>query len=120
MPKREALYERVEARTRTMLERGWLEEVRGLLGSGLKEDAKPWDFIGYRELRAALNGEMSLEEAAQATQQATRRYAKRQMTWFRREKSVEWLEGFGDEERIRVEVLARLREGLSKAGSRGR
>ena len=120
MPKREVLYERVEARTRTMLERGWLEEVRGLLGSGFEEDAKPWDFIGYRELRAALNGEMLLEEAEQATQQATRRYAKRQMTWFRREKGVEWLEGFGDEEQIRVEALARLREGLSKAGSRGR
>ena len=103
-----------------MLGRGWLEEVRGLLASGLKEDAKPWDFIGYRELRAALKGEMLLEEAEQATQQATRRYAKRQMTWFRREKGVEWLEGFGDEERIRVEALAKLREGLSKAGSRGR
>jgi tRNA dimethylallyltransferase len=117
-PKREALYERVRARTRTMLERGWLAEVRGLVGSGLQQDAKPWDFIGYRELRAAFEGEVPLEEAQHQIEQATRRYAKRQMTWFRREKGVAWLEGFGDEEQIRVEALSRIREGLSKAGSR--
>lgn len=115
MPRREALYERVLARTKAMLERGWLEEVRGLSEKGLKEDAKPWDFIGYRELRAVLKGEMSLEEARQAVQQATRRYAKRQMTWFRREKGVEWLEGFGDEEEIRRKALAKIREKLGNA-----
>ena len=62
---------------------------------------------------------MSLEEAQQATEQATRRYAKRQLTWFRRETGVMWLEGFGDDEQIRVEALEKIREGLSKAGSRG-
>jgi tRNA dimethylallyltransferase len=113
-PQREALYERVHGRTRAMLERGWLEEVGGLVGSRLQEDAKPWDFIGYRELRAVLKGEISLDEARQATQQATRRYAKRQMTWFRREKGVEWLEGFGDQEQIRAEALAKIRAGLGR------
>ena len=73
-PKREALYDRVHARTRTMLGRGWLEEVRGLVDSGLAQDAKPWDFIGYRELRAALQGEVRLEEAQQEIAQATRQY----------------------------------------------
>jgi tRNA dimethylallyltransferase len=59
-----------------------------------------------------LKDEALLEEARQAIQQATRRYAKRQMTWFRREKGVEWLEGFGDEEAIRMQALAKIREGL--------
>ena len=116
MPKREALYQRVHRRTEAMLERGWLGEVQGLAGSGLKEDAKPWDFIGYRELRAVLKGQALFEEAREAIQQATRRYAKRQMTWFRREKGVEWVEGFGDEEQIRVKVLAKIREGLGGLG----
>jgi tRNA dimethylallyltransferase len=96
-PEREALYERVHARTDAMLERGWEEEVRRLVDSGLPEDAKPFEFIGYRELRAVLRKEMTLQDAKAAIQQATRRYAKRQMTWFRRESGVRWLKGFGDE-----------------------
>ena len=112
MPAREALYERVHARTEAMLARGWLEEVRGLAESGLSENAKPFDFIGYRELRAVARGDMALEEARDAIQQATRHYAKRQMTWFRREAGVEWLAGFGDEERIQKEALARIQARL--------
>lgn len=105
MPAREALYERVHSRTDSMLARGWLEEVRTLLAKGIPDDAKAFDFIGYRELRKVLNGEMDLEAARTAIQQATRRYAKRQMTWFRREQGVHWLEGFGHEERIQSEAL---------------
>lgn len=104
MPPREALYQRVHARTEAMLARGWLDEVRGLVDNGVPESAKAFDFIGYRELRKVLRGEMSLEEARAAIQQATRRYAKRQMTWFRREKGVHWLTGFGDEPKIQEEV----------------
>jgi tRNA dimethylallyltransferase len=104
-PEREALYERVRARTNAMLERGWEEEVRRLLVSGLPEDAKPFEFIGYRELRSVLRGEMTLESAKAAIQQATRRYAKRQMTWFRREREVQWLKGFGDETEVQAEAL---------------
>jgi tRNA dimethylallyltransferase len=105
MPARAALYERVRARTDAMLERGWLEEVRALLQSGVPENANAFDFIGYRELRKVLQGEMDLNEARAAVQQATRRYAKRQMTWFRREKGVRWLAGFGDDPRIQNEAL---------------
>jgi tRNA dimethylallyltransferase len=113
MPSRELLYERVHARTETMLDRGWMDEVKGLLARGLAENAKPFDFIGYRELRAVLRGEMKLEEARAAIQQVTRRYAKRQMTWFRREHGVYWLAGFGDEDKVQSEALAWLRgEGL--------
>jgi tRNA dimethylallyltransferase len=96
-PDREALYKRIEARTDAMLASGWLEEVRALLEGGLPENAKPFDFIGYRELRAVLQGLRTLDEARAAIQQATRRYAKRQLTWFHREPAVHWLTGFGDD-----------------------
>lgn len=96
-PEREALYARIHARTDTMLERGWLEEVRTLKESGIDESAKPFDFIGYRDLLGVLRGEIKLEQARAAIRQATRRYAKRQITWFRRESGVHWISGFGDE-----------------------
>ena len=105
-PEREALYERIHARTDAMLAAGWMDEVRGLVASGLPEDAKPFDFIGYRELRAVLRGQMQLEEARAAIQQATRRYAKRQLTWFRRDPQIHWLSGFGSDAQIQQEALA--------------
>ena len=92
-----------------MLAHGWLEEVRRLLASGLPENAKPFDFLGYRELRAVLRGEMKLEEAQAAIQQATRRYAKRQLTWFRKEPGVHWLAGFGDDAHVQRDALEWLR-----------
>jgi tRNA dimethylallyltransferase len=111
-PRREELYERIHDRTDAMLQRGWLEEVRGLVKGGVSESAKPFDFIGYRELRRVLNGEMELEQARAAIQQATRRYAKRQLTWFRREAGVHWLEGFGDEAKIQRRALHTVRAAL--------
>src|SRR5579859_5212721 len=100
-----------------MLASGWLDEVRSLLSSGMPHDAKPFDFIGYRELRDVLEGRLTLDQARAAIQQATRRYAKRQITWFRREPGVHWLAGFGDDPVVRKEAEAWLRrEGL--AGSR--
>jgi tRNA dimethylallyltransferase len=95
-PDREALYGRIHARTEAMLQAGWLDEVRRLVECGVPEDAKLFQFIGYRELRRHLCGEISIEEARAAIQQGTRQYAKRQMTWFRRELDVHWLDGFGD------------------------
>ena len=89
-----------------MLDAGWMEEVRSLVASGLPVDAKPLDFIGYRELRAVLNGEMKLDKAKAAIQQATRRYAKRQLTWFRRDPQIHWLSGFGQDAAIQQQALA--------------
>jgi tRNA dimethylallyltransferase len=109
MPPREALYARIHARADAMLEQGWMEEVRSLMASGLAEKAKPFDFIGYRELRQVLRGEKKLEEARAAIQQATRRYAKRQLTWFRKESGVHWLAGFGDDLQIQREAAESLR-----------
>jgi tRNA dimethylallyltransferase len=96
LPPRAALYARIDARVEAMLAAGWIEEVRGLIASRVPEDAKPFQFIGYAELRAHLEGKLSREEATKKIQQATRRFAKRQITWFRREAGVHWLTGFGD------------------------
>jgi len=109
MPARERLHERIHARTEAMLANGWLEEVRRLMQSGVPEDAKAFNSIGYRELRSVLRGEAKLEDAVNEIQQATRRYAKRQMTWFRREQGVTWLAGFGDDEKIQGEALRSVR-----------
>jgi tRNA dimethylallyltransferase len=115
LPPREALYSRIKARTEEMLRRGWLDEVRSLLESGLPEDAKPFDFIGYRELRSVHHEKLSLPEAVSSIEQSTRRYAKRQFTWFRRDRSVHWLAGFGDAPDIQTEALAHLRRELAAA-----
>ncbi len=115
MPDREKLNERIHARTNSMLEQGWLREVQALLASGLNEDAKPFDFIGYRELRGVLRGEITLDQARSAIQQATRQYAKRQLTWFRREQGVRWFSGFGDDAGVHAGVLEWLQaEGLEQ------
>ncbi|HXH68052.1 MAG TPA: tRNA (adenosine(37)-N6)-dimethylallyltransferase MiaA [Candidatus Limnocylindrales bacterium] len=104
-PEREVLYQRIHARTDAMLAAGWMDEVRGLIASGLPVVAKPFDFIGYRELRSVLNGELKLEEAKVVIQQATRRYAKRQLTWFRRDAKVHWLAGFGQDSTVQQKAL---------------
>ena len=96
-PERKALHERIHGRTEAMLRAGWLEEVLRLIDSGLPEDAKPFNFIGYRELRSHLRGKITLDAARAAIQQGTRQYAKRQLTWFRRERNLHWVSGFGDD-----------------------
>jgi len=116
MPPREPLYERIHARTDAMLAQGWLEEVHGLMDTGLPENAKPFDFIGYRELREVLRSKKNIEEARAAIQQATRRYAKRQITWFRKEPGVHWLSGFGDDSRVQDEMRGwLLQQGIAES-----
>jgi len=115
-PPRAALYDRIERRTRTMLERGWLDEVAGLIRSGVPLDSKPFDFIGYSELRTHLDGTVTLAAATKAIAQSTRRYAKRQLTWFRKETLVHWLPGFGDDPAI-VAAAEQLASGQSRSGA---
>ncbi|MGH9741798.1 MAG: tRNA (adenosine(37)-N6)-dimethylallyltransferase MiaA [Candidatus Acidiferrum sp.] len=120
MPPREALLKRIHARADSMLAQGWLEEVRGLMSKGLPEDAKPFDFIGYRELRAVLRQEKTLEEARAAIQQSTRQYAKRQLTWFRKDPSIHWVAGFGDDPSVQNEMRDWLRrQGLQRSQPAG-
>jgi tRNA dimethylallyltransferase len=96
-PPRAALYQRIECRVDAMLAAGWLAEVKRLDSAGISPGCKPFQFIGYSDLRAHLAGVITLDAAVAAIRQATRRYAKRQLTWFRKEQGVRWFEGFGDD-----------------------
>jgi len=96
-PPRPALYERIGERVHRMLAHGWSDEVTSLLAEGAPKSSKPFEFIGYRELRAHAETGQPLSDTIEAIAQATRRYAKRQLTWFRREAGAHWLVGFGDE-----------------------
>jgi tRNA dimethylallyltransferase len=108
-PQRAALYSRIDQRVTGMIESGWVNEVRRLKESGLPATAKPFTFLGYSHLREHIQGTKTLEQAIRETQQATRRYAKRQITWFRREAGVHWFKGFGDDPRIREATLELVR-----------
>ena len=88
---RQQLYDRIDLRVTKILERGLLEEIRGLLASGVPEKATAMQAIGYKEFVDALAGREPLEAAADQVRQSSRRYAKRQLTWFRRNKAMHWL-----------------------------
>jgi tRNA dimethylallyltransferase len=112
-PSREALYTRINARVESMIAAGWADEVRSLIARGVPADAKPFHFIGYSDLREVLTrGEPAAADAraiadtVPGIQQATRRFSKRQGTWFRKEEKVHWLAGFGDDPRILAAALA--------------
>ena len=88
---REELYRRIDLRVGLMLEQGLVEEIRGLLADGIPEKATAMQAIGYKEFVDALDGRCTIEEAADQVRQSSRRYAKRQLTWFRRNKAIHWL-----------------------------
>jgi len=94
-PPRPALFERINQRVGEMFERGLIQEVQSILSSGVPKSAKPFESLGYCQALAHLEGRLSMEEAIRLTRQATRQYAKRQMTWFRREPDVHWFQDFG-------------------------
>jgi tRNA dimethylallyltransferase len=107
-PPRDLLYERLNERARRMFDRGLVDEVRRLLSSGIPPDAKPFESLGYKQALQMLQGRITGEQALESTQQETRRYAKRQLTWFRKEQGMHWIAGFGDDPRVQVEALAIL------------
>ncbi len=88
---RSELYSRIDARVEIMMQQGLLEEIRALLASGIPEKCTAMQAIGYKEFLAALQGAISVEEAVAQVQQASRHYAKRQLTWFRRNEKMHWL-----------------------------
>jgi tRNA dimethylallyltransferase len=101
-PKRQPLYERINARARTMFAQGLIEETRELI---LRYGHAPaLASLGYRQAAQYLEGELTLEQAIVAASQGHRNYAKRQLTWFRREPEVCWLNGFGDDLSVRLEA----------------
>jgi len=103
-PPRADLYRRIDERVHRMIDAGLLDEVRGLLQSGIPASAKPFEAIGYRHVIAEIDSCMPREETIRIIQRDTRRYAKRQMTWFRKESEVTWFDGPGDSEEIKNRV----------------
>lgn len=88
---RQDLYRRIDLRVDLMLEQGLLEEIRSLLDSGIPESATAMQAIGYKEFIDALRGRIPMEQAVSDLKQASRRYAKRQKTWFRRNRDIHWI-----------------------------
>lgn len=111
--KREQLYERIEQRVDKMMEQGLLEEVKKLKKMGYHKDMVSMQGLGYKELLSYLDGEISLEEAVYILKRDTRHFAKRQLTWFRREEDVIWLnkDAFSyDENAILDRMISDLKE----------
>ena len=98
-PDRQTLYDRINRRAQQMFEAGLIDETKRLLEK-YGDAAGPLSSLGYKQAVQVLRGELIREQALQAAQQAHRNYAKRQMTWFRREPEVRWLRGFGDDVQI--------------------
>lgn len=105
---REELYQRIDDRVVRLMERGLLEEVKGLLDMGLTESHISMKGIGYKELIAYLHGDCDLETAIRKIQQNTRHYAKRQLTWFRRYDAMTWfnLSQYGSGEQALEDMMA--------------
>lgn len=110
---REILYDRINQRVLRMFEQGLTEEVEQLLQLGYSADAKGFEALGYRYAVDVVKGELGLDEAIELTQRDTRRYAKRQLTWFRKEEGIHWITSPGEEPAALDELLAHFRLGES-------
>ena len=107
-PPRAELYRRIDRRAEAHFRAGLVEEVRGLLARGVPAEGSALGAHGYRRVVEYLRGERTLESAVEQTRLDVRHYAKRQLTWFRREPGVEWVEGFGEDPAVQEEVARRL------------
>jgi tRNA dimethylallyltransferase len=107
-PPREALYEQINQRTRQMFAGGLVEEVQGILARGYPSTVPPLGSHGYRQAVDFLEGRISLNEAIYHAQTRTRQYAKRQMTWFRKEADVRWFNGFGNDPEVQRQICGLL------------
>ena len=105
---RSELYRRINLRVGIMLEMGLIREIQELLASGIPPKCTAMQAIGYKEFIAALNGECTIEEAADQVRMFSRRYGKRQLTWFRRNKNIHWITREGHESS--EEILAQARQ----------
>jgi tRNA dimethylallyltransferase len=112
-PDRAALYDRINRRAEQMFKTGLVEETRKLLDK-CGPAIGPLASLGYKQAIQLLRGELTCDQAVQSAQQAHRNYAKRQMTWFRREPEVTWLKGFGDDPTIQQEALERVAVGTKE------
>jgi tRNA dimethylallyltransferase len=116
-PPREALYEVLNRRCEVMFESGLLNEVRGILSAGYSENIKPFESLGYKQALLLLHGTYTFTQALQEMQMETRRYAKRQWTWFKKDTRVSWIPGFGhspETEENTIETLVTKAPALKK------
>ena len=107
-PPRELLYDKINARTEAHFTAGLVDEVKQLLSSGVNEMGNALGAHGYRRVCEYLRGERTLDSAVEQSKQDVRNYAKRQLTWFRRETDAVWLSGFGNEEAVWELLLAKI------------
>lgn len=111
---RAELYRRIHERVLAMFDAGLVEETKQLLEK-YGDAARPLSSIGYKQVVQLLRGEIDREAAVDAVQQAHRNYAKRQMTWFRREPEVTWIHGFGDQIEVIAQAVAAVQNSLQPA-----
>ena len=110
---RATLYARIDRRVEVMLKQGLIAEIEGLLKEGVPESATAMQAIGYKEFVDALQGRSSIETATALVQQSSRKYAKRQLTWFRRNSNMHWLRR--EENEGTAEILAKARRVLAES-----
>ena len=109
---RQTLYDRIDKRVDIMLKDGLIDEIKALLAEGIPEKCTAMQAIGYKEFLDAMNGRCSVGEAAAQVQQSSRRYAKRQLTWFRRNPCIHWLRRESGEST--AEILQKARQVLAE------
>ena len=114
-PDRALLYERINRRAQKMFEAGLVDETRKLIAK-YGPETRPLSSLGYKQAVNMLRGELTEDEAIHAARQGHRNYAKRQMTWFRREPDVSWLKGFGDDPGIQQTAISQIRKAFNQAG----
>ena len=113
-PERKSLYDRINQRAAAMFDLGLVAET-DMLRTRFGESCRSLTSLGYAQAMSVLHSELTVPEAIAAAQQGHRNYAKRQLTWFRREPAMHWLVGFGVEEAVRAEALALVRVALAQA-----
>jgi tRNA dimethylallyltransferase len=116
-PPRALLYDRIERRVDQMFAEGLVKEVQSILAHGFAPGLKPFESLGYFQAARFLNGEISSPEAIALTKQDTRRYAKRQLTWFRREKECIWYDSFGSDPQLQACASASVARFLNLVGA---
>ncbi len=114
LPPRNELYARIEARSEGMFERGLVDETERLLAMGYRRNSKPLLSLGYKQAVDVLYGHKTRSEAVAELNVRTRQYAKRQLTWFRADRSMIWLPGFGDDEAVRERALQLVEEHIAE------
>ncbi len=109
-PPREVLYQKINERAQIHFDKGLVEEVKQLRAAGVKDETNALGAHGYRRVCEFLRGERTLESAIEQTKQDVRNYAKRQMSWFRHQEEVFWLDGFGNEREIQERLYEIIQE----------